>query len=144
MKNARLFLLLIVALAMMALVACGGTTPTTDTPADETVATEVPAEEEVEAPAEEEAEAPAEEVSGKVGSVLPTQDEPRWEQDETAFRAALEAVSYTHLDVYKRQGRGLAGSGARDRQFIIAPRLDVYKRQAQPAQHLLGQRLGLG
>ena len=112
MKNARLFLLLIVALAMMALVACGGTTPTTDTPADETVATEVPAEEEVEAPAEEEAEAPAEEVSGKVGIVLPTQDEPRWEQDETAFRAALEEAGYEVEILYSQ------GDSARERQNV--------------------------
>ena len=87
MKNARLFLLLIVALAMMILVACGGTT-TTETPAEEAAATEVPAEEAVAT------EAPAAEVSGKVGIVLPTKDEPRWVQDETRFREALEAAGY--------------------------------------------------
>jgi putative multiple sugar transport system substrate-binding protein len=34
------------------------------------------------------------EVSGKVGIVLPTRDEPRWVQDETRFREALEAAGY--------------------------------------------------
>ena len=95
MKNARLFLLLIVALAMMALVACGGGTTTTETPSEETVATEVPA--------VEEAEAPAEEVSGKVGIVLPTRDEPRWVQDETRFREALEAAGY-EVEILFSQG----------------------------------------
>jgi putative multiple sugar transport system substrate-binding protein len=94
-KNARLFLLLIIALAMMALVACGGGTTTTE----EAVATEVPAEE---APSEE-VEAPAEEVSGKVGIVLPTRDEPRWVQDETRFREALEAAGY-EVEILFSQG----------------------------------------
>ncbi|MBX7250801.1 MAG: substrate-binding domain-containing protein, partial [Candidatus Promineofilum sp.] len=93
MKNARLFLLLIVALAMMILVACGGTT-TTETPAEEAAATEAPAEE----PA-----APAAEVSGKVGIVLPTKDEPRWVQDETRFRAALEEAGY-EVEILFSQG----------------------------------------
>ena len=112
MKNARLFLLLIIALAMMVLVACGGATTTTETPSEETVATEAPAEEEVEAPAEEEAEAPSEEVSGKVGIVLPTRDEPRWEQDETAFRAALEDAGYEVEILYSQ------GDSARERQNV--------------------------
>ena len=111
MKNARLFLLLIIALAMMVLVACGGATTTTETPSEETVATEAPAEEEeVEAPAEE--EAPAGEVSGRVGIVLPTQDEPRWEQDETAFRAALEDAGYEVEILYSQ------GDSARERQNV--------------------------
>jgi len=33
-------------------------------------------------------------VSGKVGIVLPTKDEPRWIQDETRFRDALTAAGY--------------------------------------------------
>jgi putative multiple sugar transport system substrate-binding protein len=36
----------------------------------------------------------APEVSGTVGIVLPTKDEPRWIQDETRFREALEAAGY--------------------------------------------------
>ena len=112
MKNARLFLLLIIALAMMVLVACGGATTTTETPSEETVATEAPAEEEVEAPAEEEAEAPSEEVSGKVGIVLPTRDEPRWVQDETRFREALEAAGY-EVEILFSQG-----DSARERQNV--------------------------
>ena len=94
MKNARLFLLLIAALAMMALVACGGGAATTETPVEEAVATEAPA---------EEAEAPAGEVSGKVGIVLPTRDEPRWVQDETRFREALEAAGY-EVEILFSQG----------------------------------------
>ncbi len=93
MKNARLFLLLIVALAMMALVACGGGTTTTE----EAVATEAPAEEAMAT------EAPAAEVSGKVGIVLPTKDEPRWVQDETRFREALEAAGY-EVEILFSQG----------------------------------------
>ncbi len=98
MKNARLFLLLIAALAMLALMACGGTTTTTE----EAVATEVPAGEEAETPAEE-VEAPVEEISGKVGIVLPTRDEPRWVQDETRFREALEAAGY-EVEILFSQG----------------------------------------
>ncbi|MCB8967694.1 MAG: sugar-binding protein [Ardenticatenaceae bacterium] len=36
----------------------------------------------------------AEDVAGKVGIVLPTKDEPRWVQDETRFKEALEAAGY--------------------------------------------------
>ena len=37
--------------------------------------------------------APAE-ITGKVGIVLPTKDEPRWVQDETRFKEALAAAGY--------------------------------------------------
>ena len=37
------------------------------------------------------------------------QDKPFWEQSYSDY----EAVSYTHLEVYKRQGRSLPGSGRR-------------------------------
>ena len=37
---------------------------------------------------------PAAEITGKVGIVLPTKDEPRWIQDETRFREALSAAGY--------------------------------------------------
>ena len=105
-KNAlRMLLALIAILALTVLVACGGTT-TTETP-DETVATEVPAAEE---PATE--EEPAAELSGKVGIVLPTQDEPRWEQDETRFREALEAAGY-EVEILFSQG-----DSARERQNV--------------------------
>jgi putative multiple sugar transport system substrate-binding protein len=40
----------------------------------------------------EESSAPAPAVSGSVGIVLPTKDEPRWIQDETRFKEALEAA----------------------------------------------------
>ena len=39
-------------------------------------------------------EAPDVEVTGLVGIVLPTREEPRWIQDETRFRDALEAAGY--------------------------------------------------
>ncbi len=49
-------------------------------------------------------EAPAAgEVSGKVGIVLPTRDEPRWVQDETRFREALEAAGY-EVEILFSQG----------------------------------------
>jgi len=87
---------LLVLAALMALVACGGGTTTTETPAEQPTA---------EAPAAEEptAEAPAAELTGKVGIVLPTQDEPRWEQDETSFREALEAAGY-EVEILFSQG----------------------------------------
>ena len=36
----------------------------------------------------------APELSGSVGIVLPTKDEPRWIQDETRFKEALTAAGY--------------------------------------------------
>ncbi|MFW6068874.1 MAG: sugar-binding protein, partial [Chloroflexota bacterium] len=49
-----------------------------------------------EAPAEEteepEAEEPGAELSGAVGVVLPTRDEPRWIQDEARFQEAFDAA----------------------------------------------------
>ena len=108
MKKSPFNLLLVVMalLAMMALVACGGTT-TTET-VEPTTEAEAPAEE---APVEE-PEAPAEEVSGKVGIVLPTRDEPRWVQDETAFRTALEEAGY-EVEILFSQG-----DSARERQNV--------------------------
>jgi putative multiple sugar transport system substrate-binding protein len=108
MKKSRISLLLVIMalVAMMALVACGGGA-TTETPeVQEPVATEAPAEE------AEEPEAPAEEVSGKVGIVLPTRDEPRWVQDETAFRTALEEAGY-EVEILFSQG-----DSARERQNV--------------------------
>ena len=105
MKKSRISLLLVIMalVAMMALVACGGGA-TTETPeVQEPVATEAPA---------EEPEAPAEEVSGKVGIVLPTRDEPRWVQDETAFRTALEEAGY-EVEILFSQG-----DSARERQNV--------------------------
>ncbi len=77
-KKYLFILLSVLVIASMALSACA--------PA----ATEAPA-----APAEE-ATAPAEAaaVTGKVGIVLPTKDEPRWIQDETRFKDALTAAGY--------------------------------------------------
>src|SRR5690606_34195359 len=59
--------------AMMVLSACGTPAPATQEPA---------------------AEQPGADVTGKVGIVLPTKDEPRWIQDETRFREALQEAGY--------------------------------------------------
>ena len=83
----RSMLVVIALLAMMALVACGGT-GTTETAQPTEAAVEQPT---AEAPAVDE---PAADITGKVGIVLPTKDEPRWVQDETRFREALEAAGY--------------------------------------------------
>jgi len=76
------------------LVACGGNNETTNEQPAATSAPEEPEDtgdvEEPEEPAEP-AE-PAEELA--VGIVLPTREEPRWIQDETRFREALEAEGY--------------------------------------------------
>ena len=96
---------LLVLVAMMALVACGGGGATTETTVEEPAAEEPAAEE----PAAEE---PAAELTGKVGIVLPTQDEPRWEQDETRFREALEAAGY-EVEILFSQG-----DSARERQNV--------------------------
>jgi len=57
-------------IAVTVLSACGGATATATT------------------------EAPSSSVSGSVGIVLPTKDEPRWIQDETRFKDALTAAGY--------------------------------------------------
>ncbi len=95
MKHLRwITILLIVALA---LVACGG--GTTTTPTEEPAAATEPAE----APEEEATPEEAAEVTGRVGIVLPTRDEPRWIQDETRFREALEAAGY-EVEILFSQG----------------------------------------
>jgi putative multiple sugar transport system substrate-binding protein len=86
--NNRLFrsITLIITLFMLlglVLTACG------PAPSEEIVITEV----EVEEPAvTEEPEVAGEKLA--VGIVLPTKEEPRWIQDETRFRDALEAAGY--------------------------------------------------
>ena len=79
-KFLRLTLALFALVAMGVLVACGGGDDATATPAATTEAmpdaTAMP------------------ELTGKVGIVLPTKDEPRWVQDETRFRDAFSAAGY--------------------------------------------------
>lgn len=58
---------------------------------EEAVEEEAPAEEEEEEAAEEE---PAVEVTGSVGIVLPTKEEPRWIQDEARFNDLLTEAGY--------------------------------------------------
>ena len=47
--------------------------------------------------------APAPAITGKVGIVLPTKDEPRWIQDETRFKEALTAAGY-EVEILFSQG----------------------------------------
>lgn len=94
-KAVRFSLLLIALLAMLALVACGGAATQTAEPTAEGTADEGAVAE----PAGEEAA----QVSGSVGIVLPTRDEPRWVQDETRFREALEAAGY-NVEILFSQG----------------------------------------
>ncbi len=85
MKHLRLILLLIVALF---LAACGGgaTTPNENAePVQPTAETSQPAD------------------TLAVGIVLPTREEPRWIQDETRFREALEAQGY-EVEILFSQG----------------------------------------
>ena len=62
--------------------------------ATEVVVTPEEAAPEEPAPEVEETEEPAEVAAGSVGIVLPTREEPRWIQDETRFKDALEAAGY--------------------------------------------------
>src|SRR5690606_14989898 len=52
---------------------------------------------------EPETEEPEAEITGRVGIVLPTREEPRWIQDETRFREALEAAGY-EVEILFSQG----------------------------------------
>ncbi|MCA9912045.1 MAG: sugar-binding protein, partial [Anaerolineae bacterium] len=54
----------------------------------------------------------AQEISGKVGIVLPTRDEPRWVQDETRFRDALAAEGYDVQILFSQ------GDSARERANV--------------------------
>jgi len=97
-KNASRFTLLLIALlAILALVACGG--GATEQPAaDNTAADNAAA-----TTTTEESTGDTAAVSGSVGIVLPTRDEPRWVQDETRFREALEAAGY-NVEILFSQG----------------------------------------
>jgi putative multiple sugar transport system substrate-binding protein len=88
MKKQLMILFMLMLAGMLVLAACGGGEEATATP--EAAA---PAEAATEAPMVEEA-TPAAELTGSVGIVLPTREEPRWIQDETRFRDALEAAGY--------------------------------------------------
>jgi putative multiple sugar transport system substrate-binding protein len=91
-KKRLLSILMVAALFVfmgLVLVACGGGEEATATP-EPAEATAAPAEEATAAPTEE---MPSE-AAFSVGIVLPTRDEPRWIQDETRFRDALEAAGY--------------------------------------------------
>ncbi|MFO7539669.1 MAG: substrate-binding domain-containing protein, partial [Chloroflexota bacterium] len=86
-KYLKTILSLMALLAILALAACSSPTVTEPEPV-------------VQAPA---VEAPAEVLTGKVGIVLPTKDEPRWVQDETRFIEALEAAGY-EVEILFSQG----------------------------------------
>jgi putative multiple sugar transport system substrate-binding protein len=55
---------------------------------------------------------PAAGVTGKVGIVLPTKDEPRWIQDETRFKDALTAAGYDVEILFSQ------GSSATEKQNV--------------------------
>ena len=94
-KMLKLTLVMMMLLALVALVACGGSDEdTTEEPAatSESTTTDTT-----------ETDVDASEVSGKVGIVLPTKDEPRWVQDETRFREAFETAGY-EVEILFSQG----------------------------------------
>ena len=93
-KFTKTLLTVLALLAMVVLISCGG--DTAEQPADDT--TEQPASDTVDTGA-----ATTVEVAGKVGIVLPTKDEPRWVQDETRFKDALEAAGY-EVEILFSQG----------------------------------------
>ena len=76
--------LILMALLAIFLVACGGGSTTTE-------------------PAATTGDTGAVEVTGRVGVVLPTKDEPRWVQDETRFKEALQAAGY-NVEILFSQG----------------------------------------
>ena len=84
-----LTLIALFGLSLFAFTACGGAEEATPTPEEA-----APTTEETEAEEPEVEEPPAAELSGSVGVVLPTRDEPRWIQDETRFREAFEDAGY--------------------------------------------------
>ncbi len=104
LKSRHWTILVLAVLLTFVLVACGGqaTEPAEEaaTEVSEPAATEAPEEEPMEEPAEEE---PPEVAAGSVGIVLPTREEPRWIQDETRFRDALEAEGY-EVEILFSQG----------------------------------------
>jgi putative multiple sugar transport system substrate-binding protein len=89
--------LIILVIASIVLTACGGA-PTEAPEADE--------------PAGEEPAEPAEELA--VGIVLPTKDEPRWIQDETRFRDALDEAGYDVEILFSQ------GSSAKEKENVEA------------------------
>jgi len=94
LKKSSLLALIILVIASVVLTACGGAPE----------ATEVAEEGE---PAE-----PAEELA--VGIVLPTKDEPRWIQDETRFRNALDEAGYDAEILFSQ------GSSAKEKENVEA------------------------
>ncbi|MBZ0276392.1 MAG: substrate-binding domain-containing protein, partial [Anaerolineae bacterium] len=54
----------------------------------------------------------AQDVSGQVGIVLPTRDEPRWVQDESRFQDALTAAGYNVRILFSQ------GDSARERANV--------------------------
>jgi putative multiple sugar transport system substrate-binding protein len=102
-----ILLITIVAAMSMALAACApAAAPAAEEPAAEAPAAEEPAAEE---PVAEEA---ASDLA--VGIVLPTKDEPRWIQDETRFKDALNAAGYDVEILFSQ------GSSAKEKENVEA------------------------
>jgi putative multiple sugar transport system substrate-binding protein len=92
-KLFRPITILVAIIMVFGLVLTACSTPAEETaPADDAPAADAPA-----------ADAPASDVTGKVGIVLPTKDEPRWIQDETRFKEALEGAGY-EVEILFSQG----------------------------------------
>ncbi len=98
MKTKSRFLLIILALLMtFVLISCGSTEdPVTET--DPTTESETTTDTDPTTEPESSVD-----VTGKVGIILPTRDEPRWVQDETRFTEELEAAGYD-VEVLFSQG----------------------------------------
>jgi putative multiple sugar transport system substrate-binding protein len=79
-KNPKIVLFLVMIVAMLAVAGCPAPAAT-PAPAAEAPAAEAPA-----------AEAPAASGAPQIGIVLPTRDEPRWQQDEARFKALLDTA----------------------------------------------------
>ena len=92
----KLWIVGAVVLAAIVMAACGGATPAATTAPTEAAATEAPTAAVTEAPTEAT-------VSGTVGIVLPTKDEPRWIQDETRFKDAATKAGY-QVEILFSQG----------------------------------------
>jgi ABC-type xylose transport system, periplasmic component len=91
----KILSLLVVAVMVFSMAACGAKAPAEEAPAAEAPAeeAEAPAEE---APAAEEAEAPAQTGDGKtIGVAMPTQSSERWIKDGGNMKEKLEALGYT-------------------------------------------------
>jgi putative multiple sugar transport system substrate-binding protein len=89
----------------------------------------------------------ASDITGKVGIVLPTKDEPRWIQDETRFKNALTAAGYdveilfsqANSTTEKANVERLIGSGIE--VLILCPHDGAAAAAAAEAAHAAGVKV---